>query len=106
MNTPNGKGPYVGPDRDERYRRAILPTVATALDQAFNGGAPQGERTTGWVLLAFPIGGRVGQCLYTSNCATADVAQLLHAQAARMDTEAKEANNPTPGENEPPGGVS
>ena len=45
-----GNGPI-----DHEFQE-IMAHVARALDALFNGDVPLGERTTGFILLAFPFG--------------------------------------------------
>ncbi len=63
----------------------ILKRVAVGLDKVFNGDLEGVDRTTGFVLMAFPAGD-VGVCNYVSNGVDRqDIIALLKEQVVRLE---------------------
>lgn len=54
--------------------------LAHALDSYLNGDARGGDRTWGFILMAFPFGSDLGRCNYISNAERQDVITLLREQ--------------------------
>lgn len=66
-------------DNDDQH--AMMGSLATALDAAFNGGA---ESTTGFILMVFPLNTHEGHCNYISNVDREDVIVMLKQQLERF----------------------
>jgi hypothetical protein len=60
-------------------------TLASALDEWFNGDAKGHDRKVGFCVLTFEFGNTPGRCNYISNAARPDVVALLKEQLARFD---------------------
>lgn len=71
----------------EEQHRAVMNTLATALDEVFNGPAgPERVRTTGFALLVFPMGEDIsgtGRVNYIGNGSRADMLVALKELVAR-----------------------
>lgn len=79
-----GDGPIA-----EEYRQ-MMNDVAVALDRFFNGSTTGQDRTTGYVLLAWPFGDdQHGRCNYISNAEPADILPMLRYQVARLEGQAE-----------------
>ena len=73
-----------GPIQQE-YRE-LMNSVASGLDQIFNGDKHGKDRQTGFVLLVFPFNDHGGRCNYISNGADrADIVCLMKEQIARFE---------------------
>jgi hypothetical protein len=60
--------------------------LAQFLDRQFNGEARGKDRTTGFVLLVFPVGDREGRCNFISNGADRkDIVTLFKEMIARFE---------------------
>ena len=61
-------------------------TIASSLDELFNGDAKGNERPVGFVLLVFPFGEREGRCNFISNGADRkDIVTLFKEMIARFE---------------------
>ena len=79
-----GDGPI-----EEAYLESMN-TLAQAIDQYFNGAAKGPHRETGFVLMVFPFGEKIGRCNYISNGADRrDVRTLMKEMIARFDGQAE-----------------
>ena len=67
--------------------RVQMNTIASVLDETFNGEAKGSERSVGFVLLVFPFGGAEGaRCNFISNGADRkDVVALMKEMIARFE---------------------
>jgi hypothetical protein len=75
-----GDGPI-----DPQYHQ-LMNTIASVLDEAFNGQVKGAERQTGFVLLVFPFHDHEGRCNYISNGADRkDICTLFREQIARFE---------------------
>ena len=67
----------------------MMNTIATVIDEAFNGEAKGKDRKTGFVLLVFPFDevaeGGQGRCNYISNADRHDVVTMLKEQVKRFE---------------------
>ena len=63
----------------------VMNNIAKALDHTFNGRAPLGERTVGFVLLAFKFGTE-GRVNYISNANRADTLAAMKEFIARAES--------------------
>ena len=71
---------------EAQYRR-MMNTVASVLDEGFNGTAKGNDRKVGFVLMVFPFGEHAsGRCNYISNGADRqDVVSLMKEMIARFE---------------------
>lgn len=70
---------------EPRYLKEMK-DIAGFLDRLFNGGVQHPNKTTGFVLLVFPFGEKLGRCNYISNGADRrDIVTLLREQIARFE---------------------
>jgi len=79
MSERIGDGPI------DRNLREAMNILARVLDDTLNSGAKGPNRTTGFVLLAFPFGSDDGRCNYISNASRDDVLVLLKEQVRRFE---------------------
>lgn len=61
----------------------LMNRLAHLVDDYFNGG--KRPKTTGFVLLVFPLEDHGGRCNYISNAERADIIVLLKEQVARFE---------------------
>ena len=70
----------------EATTRSYLREVAKGLDRVLNGDKTGPDRTTGFVLLAFPFGAEPGRRVnYASNAERADMLAALKEIVARFE---------------------
>ena len=63
----------------------MMNAVAQTLNEAFNGDLKGNDRTTGFVLMVFPLGSHDGRCNYISNGADRnDVVTLMKEMIQRF----------------------
>jgi hypothetical protein len=67
--------------------REKMQTIASALDEVFNGEGVKGpDRKVGFVLLVFPFGADDGRCNYISNGADRrDIVTMFKEQIKRFE---------------------
>jgi hypothetical protein len=69
---------------DPQYQR-MMNTLASVLDESFNGDKKGKDRTVGFILMVFPFGDdNDGRCNYISNARRSDVVKLLKEQIKRF----------------------
>jgi hypothetical protein len=74
-----GDGPI-----EARHHR-MMNTLASTLDELFNGEATGADRRTGFILMVFPFGDTDGRANYISNAERADIVVMLKEQLARFE---------------------
>jgi hypothetical protein len=72
-----------GPSEARHHR--MMNTLASTLDELFNGEATGPDRQTGFVLMVFPFHGAEGRANYISNAERADIVIMLKEQLARFE---------------------
>lgn len=72
-----------GPVEAKHHR--MMNTLASTLDELFNGDATGADRKTGFILMVFPFHGADGRANYISNAERADVITMLKEQIARFE---------------------
>jgi hypothetical protein len=79
------KNQRLGDGPIEAKHRRMMNTLASTLDELFNGDATGGDRKTGFILMVFPFGNTDGRANYISNAERADVVNMLKEQLARFE---------------------
>src|SRR3954471_4550940 len=91
VRTLPGRGPLQmvndNPHDPEPIPARDMTAIAHSLDALFNGEHKGVVRTTGFVLLVYPMHDRAGRCAYASNSERSDVIRLLEEQITHFRQE-------------------